>query len=53
MDHFFPLAIKRASPIQLYDEVQAALYKRHKVSRDVLLSLRTLFNTLWLGLCLH
>lgn len=36
----------------LHNEIQAALYRRHKVSYTVLSSLRTTFTSVWFGLWL-
>ena len=34
-------------------EIQATLNRHHKMSHGVPFSLRTLFRTVWLGLCLY
>ena len=38
---------------ELHNEIQATLYRRHKVSYGVPFDQRALFNTLWLGFCLN
>ena len=37
----------------LHNEIQANLYKCHKVSYGVPFDQRALFNTVWLGFCLN
>ena len=37
---------------ELHNEIQANLYKCHKVSYGVPFDQRALFNTVWLGFCL-
>ena len=38
---------------ELHNEIQANLYKCHKVSYGVPFDQRALFNTVWLGFCLN